>query len=87
MSLTHFLIRTLARLDDHTVRRVIATAAAQDEPTAQPPMEFRQGRNAMAYALAGFIARRPLQFFVGLSGLIAFPIYLVGRLVGGFYGG
>ncbi|AIV73663.1 hypothetical protein X994_6433 (plasmid) [Burkholderia pseudomallei] len=86
MSLTHFLIRTLTRLDDHTVDRVISTAAAQDEPTAPPPAEFRQGRNAMAYALATFIGRRPLQFYVGLSGLIALPIYLVGTLVGGFYG-
>ncbi|WP_264162261.1 hypothetical protein [Burkholderia metallica] len=40
----------------------------------------------MAYALATFIGRRPVQFFVGLSGLIALPIYLVGTLVGGFYG-
>jgi hypothetical protein len=43
MSLTHFLIRTLTRLDDNTVSRVISTAAAQDEPTAPPPAEFRQG--------------------------------------------
>ncbi|AJW93696.1 hypothetical protein QHI69_37305 [Burkholderia gladioli pv. gladioli] len=86
MSLTHFLIRTLTRLDGHTVARVISTAAAQDEPTAQPPAEFRQGRTAMAYALATFIGRRPVQFYVGLSGLIALPIYLVGTLVGDFYG-
>ncbi|KKI39275.1 hypothetical protein VI03_08510 [Burkholderia vietnamiensis] len=86
MSLTHFLIRTLTRLDDNTVSRVISTAAAQDEPTAPPPAEFRQGRSAMAYALAIFISRRPVRFYVGLSGLIALPIYLVGTLVGDFYG-
>ncbi|KUY49055.1 hypothetical protein WS48_18080 [Burkholderia sp. RF7-non_BP1] len=86
MSLTHFLIRTLTRLDDHTVSRVISTAAAQDEPAAPPPAEFRQGRNAMAYALATFIGRRPVHFYVGLSGLVVLPIYLLSGVVGELYG-
>ncbi|WJN72263.1 hypothetical protein OH687_39700 (plasmid) [Burkholderia anthina] len=40
----------------------------------------------MAYALATFIGRSPVRFYVGLSGLIALPIYLVGTVVGDFYG-
>ncbi|RAA25424.1 hypothetical protein DN523_27170 [Burkholderia multivorans] len=86
MSLTHILIRTLTRLDDQTVRRAMFTAAAQDDPSAPPPAEFRQGRHAMAYALATFVGRRPVHFYVGLSGLIALPIYLVGKFIGGIYG-
>ncbi|WP_321896719.1 hypothetical protein [Burkholderia cepacia] len=86
MSLTHILIRTLTRVDDHTVHRAITTAAAQDDPAARPPQEFQQGRNAMAYALAMFIDRRPARFYVGLAGLIVLPIYLLGGLVGEFYG-
>ena len=87
MSLTHFLIRTLTRVDEDTVRRAVSTAAAQDDPLARPPAEFQRGTNAMVYSLAMFIGRRPLQFYVGLAGLIALPIYLVGTLVGDLYGG
>ncbi|MXN76442.1 hypothetical protein GR157_17070 [Burkholderia sp. 4701] len=87
MSLTPFLIRTLTRVDEHTVRRAMSTAAAQDDPLARPPVEFQKGANAMAYSLAIFISRRPLQFYVGLSGLIALPIYLIGTLLGDLYGG
>ncbi|VWC42205.1 hypothetical protein BLA23254_07061 [Burkholderia lata] len=87
MSLTPFLIRTLTRVDEYTVRRAMSTAAAQDDPLAAPPEEFRKGANAMAYSLAMFIRRRPVQFYVGLSGLIALPIYLIGSFVGELYGG
>ena len=86
MSLTHFLIRTLARVDDHTAHRAITTAASQDDATARPPAEFQKGRHAMAYALAMFVNRRPLHFYVGLFGLIALPIYMIGTLVGDLYG-
>ncbi|KVK86648.1 hypothetical protein [Burkholderia sp. MSMB1498] len=86
MSLTPFLIRTLTRLDEHTVRRAMSTAAAQDDPAARPPAEFQKGANAMAYALAMFIHRRPVHFYLGLFGLIALPISLIGGIVGDFYG-
>ncbi|KWK06055.1 hypothetical protein WM11_11725 [Burkholderia ubonensis] len=87
MSLTPFLIRVLARVDEDTVRRAMSTAAAQDDPLALPPAEFQKGANAMAYSLAMFISRRPVQFYVGLSGLIVLPIYLIGTLLGELYGG
>ncbi|AOK42530.1 hypothetical protein WL96_15340 (plasmid) [Burkholderia vietnamiensis] len=94
MSLTPFLIATLTRLDASVVRRAISTAAAQDDPGAPVPTEFTRGQQAMAYALALFIRRRPLHFYVGLAGLVAFPIYLAVRLVmglmtmwGGTHGG
>ncbi|WP_232445371.1 hypothetical protein [Burkholderia ubonensis] len=64
----------------------MSTAAAQDYPLAMPPAEFQNGPNAMAYSLAMFIRWRPLQFYVGLFGLIALPIYLIGTLIGDLYG-
>ncbi|MGU7775680.1 hypothetical protein ACV229_36695 [Burkholderia sp. MR1-5-21] len=79
MSLTPFLIATLARVDRDVARRAISTAAAQDEPDAPVPAEFARGQNAMAYALAMFIRRRPLHFYVGSAGLVAFPVYLLAR--------
>ncbi|WP_261530747.1 hypothetical protein [Burkholderia multivorans] len=94
MSLTRFLIRTLARVDDDVARRVMSTASAQDNASASVPAEFARGRNAMAYALALFVDRRPLHFYVGLFGLVAFPAYLACRamapllaLIGGSHGG
>ncbi|RKT99768.1 hypothetical protein C7H84_29755 [Burkholderia sp. Nafp2/4-1b] len=94
MSLTRFLIRTLARVDDDVARRVMSTASAQDDANAPVPAEFARGRNAMAYALAMFIGRRPLHFYVGLFGLVAFPAYLTCRAmapllapIGGSHGG
>lgn len=94
MSLTRFLIRTLARVDDDVARRVMSTASAQDDANAPVPAEFARGRNAMAYALALFVGRRPLHFYVGLFGLVAFPSYLACQaiasllaLIGGSHGG
>lgn len=86
MSLTPFLIRMLTRLDDQTVRRAMSTAAAQDDQDARPPAEFGKGRYAMAYALAMFAQRRPVHFYVGLFGLIALPISVIGGLIGDLYG-
>lgn len=94
MSLTRFLIRTLARVDDDVARRVMSTASAQDDASAPVPAEFARERNALAYALALFVGRRPLHFYVGLFGLVAFPSYLASRaiaslltLMGGSHGG
>jgi hypothetical protein len=36
--------------------------------------------------MAMFALRRPLQFYVGLSGLAVFPVYLLTRLAEHFYG-
>ncbi|MFP3554811.1 hypothetical protein SB861_29485 [Paraburkholderia sp. SIMBA_049] len=35
----------------------------------------------MAYALALFVSRRPVHFWLGLTGLVAFPIYILARIV------
>ena len=60
----------------------MTTAGAQDEMDDPVPDEFARGSNAMAYALALFINRKPVRFYVGLAGLIAFPTYILIRLGG-----
>ena len=80
MSLTHFLIAKLSRVNDDFARRAMSTAQAQDEMDATPPREFSRGSGAMAYALALFINRRPVHFYLGLTGLIAFTLYILGRV-------
>jgi hypothetical protein len=72
----------------------MTTAGAQDEIDAQVPSEFSRGQNAMAYALALFIRRQPVHFYLGLIGLIVFPVYILIRLglylthlAGGGHGG
>ncbi|SDR54890.1 hypothetical protein SAMN05443245_7532 [Paraburkholderia fungorum] len=80
MSLTRFLIAKLARVDEDFAGRAISTAHAQDELNTSPPREFARGAGAMAYALALFIHRKPVHFYVGLTGLIIFPLYMLGRI-------
>jgi hypothetical protein len=80
MSLTRFLIVKLSRVDDDLARRAISTASAQDRNDAPVPREFSRGRGAMAYALALFIRTRPVHFYLGSFGLIAFASYLMIRL-------
>lgn len=81
MSLTPLLIAKLSRVDTDVARRAMSTARAQDAIDAPRPAEFARGQGAMAYALALFVSRKPVHFYVGLSGLIAFPLYIVARVV------
>lgn len=80
MSLTRFLLANLARVDKQFARRAISTAQSQDDLNTSPPPEFAGGPGAMAYALALFIHRKPVHFYVGLTGLIVFPLYMLGRV-------
>lgn len=50
------------------------------------PVEFHRGRRAMAYALALLIVRKPVHFYVGLTGLVIFPIYIAWHVPGWFHG-
>jgi hypothetical protein len=86
MSLTVLLIAKLSRVDPEIARRAMTTAGAQDDMDAPVPEEFSRGRNAMAYALALFANRRPVHFYVGLGGLLAFFVYLLVRVGIHFYG-
>jgi hypothetical protein len=81
MSLTSFLIAKLSRVDEDLARRAVSTARAQDEIDAPPPDEFRRGAGARAYAMALYISRRPVHFYVGMFGLVLFPIYVLSRFV------
>ena len=81
MSPTLFLIAKLSRVDPEVARRAMSTATSQDEVDAPRPAEFSRGSGAMAYALALFVSRRPVHFWLGLTGLIAFPIYILARIV------
>lgn len=81
MSLTPFLIAKLSRVDDDLARRALSTARAQDELNAPRPAEFARGAGARAYGMALFISRRPVHFYFGMFGLIAFPVYILARLV------
>ncbi|MGF6652885.1 hypothetical protein OKW34_003474 [Paraburkholderia youngii] len=80
MSLTPFLIAKLSRVEPDVVRRAMSTASAIDEIEGGRPAEFSRGPNAMAFALALFVARRPVHFYLGLAGLIGFPVYLLVRI-------
>jgi hypothetical protein len=80
MSLTPFLIAKLSTVEPDVVRRAISTASAIDEIEGERPAEFSRGPNAMAFALALFVKRRPVHFYLGLAGLIAFPIYILVRI-------
>ena len=77
MSLTIWLIAKLSRVDAEFARRALSTARAQDEPDAPVPAGFARGAGAMAYGLALVINRRPVQFYIGLGGLIAFFGYTI----------
>ena len=80
MSLTLILITKLSRVEPDVARRALSTARAQDEIEAPKPEEFSRGAGAMAYAMALFITRRPAHFYLGLTGLIVFAVYIVSRL-------
>jgi hypothetical protein len=81
MSPTLFLIAKLSRVEPEVARRAMSTATSQDEVDAPRPAEFSRGSGAMAYALALFVSRRPVHFWLGLTGLVAFPIYILARIV------
>jgi hypothetical protein len=76
MSLTIWLIAKLSRVDQDLARRAMSTARAQDEIDAPAPVEFAGGTGAMAYGLALFVSRRPVHFYLGLVGLLAFFGYM-----------
>jgi hypothetical protein len=80
MSLTPFLIAKLSRVEADVARRALSTARAQDEIDAPQPEEFSRGASAMAYAMALFITRRPVHFYLGLTGLIVFAVYSLARV-------
>ncbi|MFM0305701.1 hypothetical protein PQQ99_36910 [Paraburkholderia sediminicola] len=86
MSLTVWLIAKLSRVDDGVARRALTTAQSQDEMPAAAPAEFARGRGALAYALGIFITRKPVHFYLGLAGLVIFPVYLFVQLAVYFYG-
>ncbi|MGF6735538.1 hypothetical protein OKW50_007711 [Paraburkholderia youngii] len=80
MSLTRFLIAKLARVDVDVARRALATAHSQDVMDESRPAEFSRGAGARAYGMALFVSRRPVHFYLGMFGLILFPLYMLSRL-------
>lgn len=86
MSRTVWLIAKLSRVERDVARRALTTARSQDEMSAAPPTEFGRGREALAYALGIFITRKPVHFYLGLTGLVIFPVYLLVQLAMYFYG-
>jgi hypothetical protein len=81
MSLTPFLIAKLSRVDADLARRALSTARAQDVLDESRPTEFSRGAGARAYGMALFVSRRPVHFYLGMFGLILFPLYMVSRLL------
>lgn len=82
-----------ARSQDFPVAAAVPRVGHEGEDNASPasvsdgvPAEFHRGRNAMAYAMALLIVRKPLHFYVGLTGLVVFPIYIAFHLPGWFHG-
>jgi len=86
MSLTTTLIAKLSGLEHADAARVLSTVRAHDDPGATPPAEFRRGRFARAWGLAVVILRNPIRFWIGLAGLVAFPVYLLVRIVEWLHG-
>ena len=86
MSRIVFLIAKLAKVDPDVARRAMSTAKSQDDPLEPPPGEFTRGGAAMVYGLSMFVIRKPLHFYIGLVGLVIFPIYLLTQFVGYLYG-
>jgi hypothetical protein len=86
MSRTVWLIAKLSRVEDTVARRALSTAQSQDEMSAAPPAGFARGREALAYALAIFIVRKPVHFYLGMAGLFIFPLYLLIQVGTHFYG-
>ncbi|RKT10583.1 hypothetical protein B0G69_8013 [Paraburkholderia sp. RAU2J] len=81
MSLTPFLIAKLSRVDLDLAQRALSTARAQDVMDESRPAEFTRGAGARAYGMALFISRRPAHFYLGMFGLILFPLYMMSRLL------
>lgn len=86
MSLTATLIAKLSGLDNADAARVLSTVRAQDDLGATPPPDFRRGRFPRAWGLAVVIVRNPVRFYVGMAGLVGFPLYLLFRIGGWLYG-
>lgn len=61
-------------------RRALSTARAQDVLDETRPGEFSRGAGARAYGMALFISSRPVHFYLGMFGLIVFPLYILSRL-------
>jgi hypothetical protein len=80
MSLTPFLIAKLSRVDEDLARRALSTARSQDVLDESRPAEFARGAGARAYGMALFVSRRPVHFYLGMFGLILFPLYILSRL-------
>lgn len=81
MSLTPILIAKLSRVDLDLAQRALLTARAQDVMDESRPAEFTRGAGARAYGMALFVSRRPMHFYLGMFGLILFPLYMVSRLL------
>ena len=77
MSLSITLIAKLSRVDTELARRAWNTIGALDDPDMRPPGDFRAGEGARCYALARYVRARPIQFYFGLVGLVAFPTSMV----------
>lgn len=86
MSHTVWLIAKLSRVDERVARRALTTAQSQDDMSAAAPADFSRGREALAYALSVFIIRKPVHFYMGVTGLIVFPVYLLAQLGAYLYG-
>jgi hypothetical protein len=86
MSLTTILIAKLSGLDEADAARVLSTVRAQDDLRATPPPDFRRGRFPRAWGLAVVIVRNPVRFYLGMVGIVGFPLYLVFRIGGWLYG-
>lgn len=86
MSLTTTLIAKLSGLEPADASRVLSTVRSQDDLAAPAPPEFARGRKALAYGLAVVIVRNPVRFWLGLVGLIAFPVYLLLSMVERLHG-
>jgi hypothetical protein len=85
MSLTVSIIAKLSGVDFDTARRACNTVGAFDEPGAEPPAEFTQGRGARCYALATFSDQRPLLFWGGLfSAFVVIPVLAIVKLLAVF---
>ena len=86
MSRTVWLIAKFSRVEDQVARRALSTARSQDEMSAAAPSDFARGREALAYALAIFIVRKPVHFYLGMAGLLIFSLYLLIQVGAHFYG-
>jgi len=85
MSLTVSIIAKLSGVDFDTARRACNTVGAFDEPGAEPPAEFSEGRGARCYALATMSNQRPLLFWGGLlAAFVVIPVLVIVKLLAVF---